>query len=128
MSLIFGQVEIECPIEKVYDYLKNRFESEQYRSVCMMTKGYIPDINCMEEVENRHLAFYVAGRDSMLKFKIGNWQWRYNLYAVNETRTRIEVIYEWNLFMTIITCFTIRMQAANEIIETCLALEALAMK
>ena len=93
----------------------------------MMTKGYVPEVNLLGEQENEFLQFYVAGRDSMTNIKIGGWKWTYALTSTGSQETKIAITYEWSLFMSFLSAFTVRRQAANDLIEAAMALEALAL-
>ena len=48
MPAVYGELNIACPTEQVYAYLRDRYKTDVFRSVCMMTKGYVPDIECVE--------------------------------------------------------------------------------
>ena len=51
----------------------------------------------------------------------------YDMIPAGDSLTQVNIWYRWGLFMSFITMFTVRHQAANELIETALALEALAL-
>ena len=125
MSTVYGQVETECPITIVYAYLKGRYQGDTFRSVSMMTRGYVPEVHRLEEQENERLSFRVAGRDSLLHFKTRSWRWTYELTPLHDGRTKVAITYEWDLLFSLLTMFTARGQAANELTETALAIDAL---
>ena len=128
MFAVYAELEVGCPIAETYAYLKDRYKTDVYRSVCMMTKGYVPEIQTVEEQENKRLTFYVAGRDALLKFKTPGWRWTYELARLDDHKTKVALTYQWGLLLLLLSAFTIRHQAANELVETALALEALAAK
>jgi hypothetical protein len=92
----------------------------------MMTKGYVPKIHCVEEQENERLSFSVAGRDSLFRFKLGSWTWTYQMTSLERDRTKVAITYQWSIWLSLLSMFTVRHQAANELIETAMALDALA--
>ena len=62
MPTVYGELEIAWPTAQVYEYLRDRYKTHVFHSVCMMTKGYVPEVHCVEEQENERLVFSVAGR------------------------------------------------------------------
>ena len=94
----------------------------------MTTKGYVPEIQCLEEQANERLFFAVAGRDSLLHFKVKGWKWEYRLSVIGDEGTKVGITYRWGIGFSLLSAFTARFQAANEIAETALALHALAAK
>jgi hypothetical protein len=92
----------------------------------MMAKGYVPEVHCVEEQENERLSFSCAGRDSLLRFKTGSWTWTYQLTRLESDRTKVAITYQWSAWLSLLSVFTARLQAANELIETAMALDALA--
>jgi len=80
----------------------------------------------MEDRRDETVVFEVAGRDPILRISIGGWEWGYNLRAVSATVTEVTVWYRWSFLMTVFGCGTTGGQAANEIVELALALDALA--
>jgi len=125
MSTIHGEVSICRPVSLVYGYLRSRYESEMFRSICMTTKDYVPEIQCLEERGNERLSFSVAGRDALLGFKVPGWKWEYRLSAIGNEGTKVGITYQWGIGLSLLSAFTARFQAANEIVETALALHAL---
>lgn len=126
MGRVYGELEIACPAAQVYAYLRDRHKTHVYRSVCMMTKGYVPEIRCVAEQENERLSFSVAARDALFRFKTGSWRWTYELTRLEDDRTKVTITYQWSVLLSLLSAFTVRHQAANEVIETALALDALA--
>ena len=125
MSTIHGEVSICRPVSDVYAYLRNRYESEVFRSICMTAKGRVLEIQCLEEQANERLSFSVAGSDSLLGFKTPGWKWEYRLSAIGDEGTKVGITYRWGIGLSLLSAFTAGAQAANEIIETALALHAL---
>lgn len=126
MPTLYAELEIACPAAKVYAYLRDRYKTHVFRSVCMMTKGYVPEIDCVEAQENQRLSFYVAGRDCLTRMKTGGWTWTYQLTRLDGDRAKVEITYRWSIAMALLSMFTIRHQAANEAVETAMALDGLA--
>lgn len=119
---------IDLPVERarVYQYLRNRYDGEAYRSACLATKGYLPGIVKLEDVENARLTFRVAGRDAWFKFSVSSWTWTYEIEPRGADRTQVTIEYNWSWVMSILSSWTARFQAGNEITGTVMALEALA--
>ena len=126
MPTVYGELEIACPTAQVYAYLRDRYKTDVFRSVCMMTKGYVPEVRCVEELEDERVSFSVAGRDSLLRINISSWVWTYQLTRLDDDRTTVVITYKWSVLLSLLSMFTARLQAANELVETALALEALA--
>jgi hypothetical protein len=91
----------------------------------MTTKDYVPEIQCLEEHANKKLVFWVAGSDSLLRFKVPGWKWEYRLSAIGDESTKVGITYQWGIGLSLLSAFTARFQAANEIVETALALHAM---
>ncbi|MHC4445917.1 MAG: hypothetical protein ACYTA5_25255 [Planctomycetota bacterium] len=126
MPTVYGELEIGCSAAQVYAYLRDRYKTDVFRSVCMMVKGYVPEIQCVDEQENERLSFSVAAQDVLLRIKTGNWVWTYELTRLEDDKTKVSITYEWSVLLSLFSMFTIRHQAVNELIETALALDALA--
>lgn len=126
MPMVSAEVEVSRPVADVFRYLRDRYTSSTFRSVCMKAKGYVPECQCLEERENEHLVFWVAGRDGLLRFRISGWKWTYDLVPVGSDETRVAITYRWSPWVSLLSMFTARGQAANELTETALALDALA--
>ena len=71
------------------------------------------------------MVFKAKGRDSLTKMKIGEWKWSYNFRDLGEKRTEILITYEWSPLMDVLSLFTVKHQAANELTETVLSLDSL---
>lgn len=56
---------------------------------------------------------------------IGGWKWGYELKALSEAETEVEIRYSYGLWMAFLGAGTIGHQAANEIVETAISLDAL---
>lgn len=125
MPSISATASVSAPASEVYRYLRDRYGRELHRTVSLETKGYIPAVKCVEELEPRRIIFQVRGRDPVLRFFIGGWTWCYDIEPDGETMSRVTIRYEWGWLMSILGAGTTRHQAANEIVETALALEAL---
>jgi len=125
MGMIYGEISIARPVSQVYAYLKNRYNSDVFESICKMTKGYVPKVECLEEVEDERLSFRVPARDTVLLFRIGSWTWSYQLTAIGDGLTKVGITYEWGIWLDLVTMFTAKHQAANELVETALAIDAL---
>jgi hypothetical protein len=119
-------VEIPASASRVYQYLRNRYNSETFRNASLAARGYLAEIHRVEEQENRKLRFWVAARDTLLRFRISGWRWEYALEAIDEGKTRVTITYRWGIFLSFITLWTARHQAGSELLETVMALEALA--
>jgi hypothetical protein len=91
----------------------------------MATKGYVPEIHRIEEQANQRLKFSVAGRDSLLRCRTPGWKWEYRLSSFANEKTKVVITYQWGIGLALLSAFTARAQAANEIVETALALHAL---
>jgi len=125
MGEISTKIEINIKTDIVYENLKERYNSQRFKNASLETKGYIPPIILKENKENSKLVFTSKGHDSLTKMKIGGWQWSYDLKELDGNRTEVIISYEWSLFMTIMSFFTVKHQAANELCETVLSLDAL---
>jgi hypothetical protein len=74
----------------------------------------------VESDEPHYLCFWVKGREG-----IGGWEWDYQLRAVAETATEVTICYRWSWVFSLLGAGTMRHQAANELVETAMALDAL---
>ena len=113
------------PIDQVYDYLEKRYNSTLYADASEQTKGYMPKIEIREATKNSFLSFYVKGHDPFTGLSVGSWKWSYTLTQEAGGMTKLKIAYEYGLFMSFISGGTVGHQAANEICETALALDAL---
>ena len=125
MPTVYGELEIACPTAQVYAYLRDRYKTDIFRSVSMMTRGYVPEIQCIDEQKDERLSFSASARDCLLHFKAGSWTWTYQLTRLEKDKTKVAVTYEWSILLSLLSMFTVRGQAANELSETALALVAL---
>lgn len=121
-------LKIPLNVEPIYNFLRFSHESKIYKDASLMVKGYVPNIKCTKEVKNNKLAFEVPGRDPILKIFIGGWKWEYIFSPISDTETEVQITYKYGLFMALLGMGTIGHQAANEIVETATALDALSMK
>ena len=60
--------------------------------------------------------------------KISSWTWTYELIPISEESTRVSIEYRWGLMLSFLALSTAGHQAANEITETAMALNALGFK
>ena len=121
-------IQVPLPVEDVFDYLRSRYDSRDYREASAATKGYVPRIECVDEEENRRVEFKVPGRDPFLHICIAGWRWGYRFYPLTSSETQVEIWYRWGLWQAVLGAGTIGHQAANEITEAVLALDALSRK
>jgi len=126
MPSVSATVAIPLPVPVVYRYLQERYDREAHRTTSMATKGYVPTITTVETVQGRRLCFRVKGRDPLLRVFYGGWQWEYDLQAVGDRATQVTIRYCWSWVMSLLSAWAIRHQACNEIVETAMALDALA--
>jgi hypothetical protein len=127
MPSVSATVEFPVPASRIYEYLRTRYQSETFRTACLASKGHVPEIHLVEEVVNRKIRYWVAARDALLRLRLSGWRWEYDLEAAGETKTRVTITYRWGVFLSLITLFSARDQASNELVETVLALDALAL-
>ncbi len=118
-------ITISTNCQKTYEYLRTRYDSEIHKSVSLATKGYIPPIIHVSEVKNERLAYKVAGHDYLLG-SLSNWEWGYELKVISDEITQVDIWYKWDLILAIFGIGTIGHQVANEMVETAMALDALA--
>lgn len=126
MPTLEATVEIPLPPAVAYRYLHDRYDGEAYRSACVQTKKYVPPVARIGSVEGQELSFFVPARDSLLKFPISGWTWTYRIEDLGDGRSRITMRYRWSWMLSLLTMWTARSQAANEVVETVMALEGLA--
>jgi hypothetical protein len=125
MASLSTTIGVSVPIDRVYRYLRGRFDSA-YRAACAATLGYLPGVKCIEAVENKRLSFTAAGRDSYMAFRIPDWSWSYDLSSESDGQTRVTIRYEWGFLTSVVSFWTARSQASKAIIDNVMALEALA--
>jgi len=121
----YAVINTESSSEKVFEYLKHRYSSENYISASMQAKGYVPKILLTNEILNRELTFFVKARDSLLPISYSGWRWHYKLTELSANSTKVEITYSVGLFLFLMSATTALGQAANEIMETVLAIDAL---
>ena len=126
MPSLEASVTVPLPRARVYHYLRGRYEMPTFKYAALEAKGYMPRIERVVDDEPRKLVFWVRGRDGLLKFPIGGWRWSYDLASASGSETKVTIRYEWSWLMCLLTAWTVRLQAANELVETARALEALA--
>ena len=66
MPSVSASVEVAVPPRTVYSYLQSRYDRDAHRSASLATRGYVPDVICLEAEPNSHLVFRVRGRDPIL--------------------------------------------------------------
>ena len=125
MASVSASVEVAALSETVYRYLQSRYSREAHRSASLATKGYVPDVTCLEAVSNKRLVFQVRGRDPILRIFLGGWMWMYEIEPVSEYGSRVRITYHWSPWMSLLGGGTMRHQACNEITEMAMALDAL---
>ena len=126
MPSLSTTIEVPVDLPVVYRYLRDRYDGEAYRFASLSVKGYVPSVMRVVEIDNRSLRFTVPGRDPLLRMPIGSWTWGYDIESAAAGRTRITIEYTWSVLLSVLSAWTVRHQAANEIAETALALQALA--
>lgn len=63
---------VPLPVGLVFDFLRGRYESLNYRQASLATKGYVPSIECLNVEENRCIELKVRGRNMVsLRFVDG---------------------------------------------------------
>jgi hypothetical protein len=108
-----ASLTIPVPVEIVYRYLHERYNRPAHHDVLLVAE------------EPRRLVFSAAARDSLLPISYGGWRWEYELRPMGESATRVTISYRWSWVMSILSSWTVRHQACNEIVETAMALDAL---
>ncbi|MEX0642504.1 MAG: hypothetical protein WD468_07375 [Pirellulales bacterium] len=126
MASLSTNIDVGVTIDRVYRYLRGRFDSDAYRAACEATLGYLPGVRCIEAAENKRLRFAVAGRDAHIGFRIPGWSWSYDLSSGPDGKTRVTIQYQWGLAASVVSAWTARSQASKAIIDTAMALDALA--
>lgn len=125
MPSVKATVEIPVEVPIVYRYLRDRYQSESFQSAWRSTKGYAPTISKVQEIEDEFLQFRVSGRDVFTNWSISSWTWSYDLRPTKESRAKVTIEYQWSWVLSVLSAWTVRHQAANELTETVLALDAL---
>jgi hypothetical protein len=125
MPSVRATVAVAAPIDVVYRYLLERYGRSAHCETSLATKGYIPEVLCLDANEPYYLRFHVKGRDPMLRTFIGGWEWEYELRSVAKEGTDVTICYRWSWMMSLFSAGTMRAQASNEMVETAMALDAL---
>lgn len=125
MPSIKATIEMPLKASLVYQYLRERYDSDAYRSACLATKGYVPPVAKIEDIKDTFLRFCVPARDSLFRFSPGSWTWTYELESTNEEQTQVTIEYTWSWILSMLSFWTMRHQAANELAETVMAIEAI---
>jgi hypothetical protein len=125
MPSVSTSIEVAAPLRTVYAYLQSRYDREAHRSASLATKGYVPNIACLEAEPNKRLVFQVRGRDPLLRIFLAGWTWIYEIEPAGESASRVRMMYCWSWWMSLLGVGTTRHQACNEITETAMALDAL---
>ena len=128
MASVKATVEVPVEVSTVFQYLRDSYEGQAYRSACMQVKGYILPIARLETVDNKMLRFSVPGRDAIFGSQTGGWTWTFELEDLGNSTTRITIDYSWNWFLSMLGLGTMRLQAANALTQDVLAIEALAFR
>ena len=124
------KVTVEVPVEAstVFQYLRDSYEGQSYRSACMQAMGYVPPIARLETVDNKKLRFSVPCHNTIFGFQIVGWTWTFELEDLGNSTTRITIDYTWHWFLSMLGLGTVRLQAANALTQDVLAIEALAFR
>jgi hypothetical protein len=125
MPSLRATVPVAAPIEVVYSYLLDRYYRPAHCETSQATKGYVPAVRCLDAEEPYFVRFQVKGRDPLLRIHYGGWQWEYQLQPTAEGATNVTICYRWSWLMSLLGAGTTRAQAANELVETAMALDAL---
>ena len=125
MPSVGASVEVAVPPQTVYSYLQSRYDRDAHRSASLATKGYVPNVSCLEAEPNKRLVFHVRGRDPVLRIFVSGWKWIYDIEPASKSGSRVSVTYIWSWWMSLLGAGTTRHQASNEITETAMALDAL---
>jgi hypothetical protein len=126
MPAITTTVTVPAPIGLIYRFLLERYDRPLHCSTALAAKGYIPNVLCLEADEPELLCFSVRGRDPLLRTFVGSWEWEYRLRPESEAVTEVAITYRWSWWVAFLCGGTARAQAANEIVETAMTLDALA--
>ena len=127
MPSVEAVVEIAADARLVYQYLHDRYDGEAYIAASLASKGYVPRVKRLESVDGRRLVFRVAGRDALTKIPTSSWKWSYEVEGIGEARSRVTIRYPWSCLLSLISLWSARLHACNEMAETVMALEGLAL-
>ena len=125
MPSVSATVDVQASADTVYAYLEGRYDRTAHRSASLATKGYVPNVTCVEAVADKRLVFEVAGRDALLRILIGGWTWSYDIEPTSASASRVIITYHWSWLMSLLGAGTTYHQACNEVTETAMALDAL---
>jgi len=128
MPQIQTTITVAAPASQIYSFLRNRYDSENYKIASISTKGYVPKIRCLAEETDREISFTVPGRDPILRISIAGWSWSYHLEPAENSATKVTITYSWNWFTSILGAGTAKHQASNELVETVTAIDALVLR
>ncbi len=128
MASVKATVEVPVEASTIFQYLRDSYEGQAYRSACKQAKGYVTPIARLETVDNKKLRFSVAGRDALFRFQTGGWTWTFELEDLGNSTTRITIDYSWHWYFSMLGLGTVRFQAANSLTQDVLAIEALAFR
>jgi hypothetical protein len=126
MPSVHATVEVPVDSMRLYRYLQSRYDGEAYRAASMATRRYLPPVKCLEAIEGERLRFSVSAREALMHIRWSGWTWTYELEPVEQGRTRLTIRYEWSLLLSLLSGGSARLQAANELTQTVMAVEALA--
>jgi hypothetical protein len=125
MPSLTATVKVSAPAPLVFRYLSERYERPAHLEASMASKGYVAPIRRLECEEGQKLSFSCRGRDPVLRIWIGGWKWSYELASLDHSLTEVTIRYQWSWGMAILAAGTTKHQAANELTETAMALDAL---
>jgi hypothetical protein len=126
MPSVHATVEVPVESMRLYRYLQSQYDGTAYRAASMAARGYLPPVKCLEAIEGERLRFSVSARDALFHIRYSGWMWTYELEPVDQSRTRLTIRYEWPFLLSLLAGGSVRLQAANELTQTVLAVEALA--
>jgi hypothetical protein len=122
MPSVHATVEVPVESMRLYRYLRSRYDGEAYRAASMATLGYLPPVKCLEAIEGERLRFSFSFRDTLGS----GWTWTEELEPVDQARTRLTIHYQWSWVLWLMSGGTVRSRAAIHLMQTVLAVEALA--
>jgi hypothetical protein len=126
MPSIQASLRVSAPAPLVFRYLDERYQRQAHVETSLATKGYVPAIRCLAREEGEKLMYYCRGRDPMLRISIGGWKWSYEVASLDHSLTEVTIRYDWGWFTAMLGVGTMRHQAANELVETAMAIDGLA--
>ena len=93
MPSVNARVDVQASADTVYAYLEGRYDRAAHRSASLATKGYVPNVTCIEAVKGKRLVFEVPGRDALLRIFIGGWNWSYEIEPASASASRVTITY-----------------------------------